>query len=138
MKSTGVAFLAGMLFAVGLVISEMTRPDKVIDFLDLAGAWDPSLAFVMVGAIGFHAVTFRLITSRTAPVWGEVFHIPTRQDLDGPLLVGAILFGAGWGLGGFCPGPAIASVASATMEVGVFVLAMLFGMWLHGRLRPSL
>jgi uncharacterized membrane protein YedE/YeeE len=138
MKSTGVAFLAGVVFAVGLVVAEMTRPDKVIDFLDLAGAWDPSLVFVMVGAIGFHAVTFRLITSRNAPVLAEVFHIPTRQDLDGPLLVGAILFGAGWGLGGFCPGPAITSVASATTEVGIFVLAMLLGMWLHGRLLSSL
>ena len=135
MKTTGMAFLAGIIFAVGLVISEMTKPDKVIGFLDLAGSWDPSLAFVMVGAIGVHAVTYRVITQRNTPVWSEAFHIPTRQDFDGPLVVGAVLFGAGWALGGFCPGPAIASVASAALEVGVFVLCMLAGMGVHGLVR---
>jgi uncharacterized protein len=138
MRTTSIAFVTGVVFAIGLVISEMTKPDKVIGFLDLAGAWDPSLAFVMVGAIGFHGITYRLITKRTAPVWAEAFHIPTRQDWDVPLLVGAILFGVGWALGGFCPGPAIASMSSAVAEVGVFVLCMLAGMWLHGQVRAPL
>jgi uncharacterized membrane protein YedE/YeeE len=135
-KTGVVAFVAGVVFAVGLGIGEMTRPDKVIAFLDLAGDWDPSLAFVMVGAIGFHAVTYRLISKRSAPLWAEGFHIPSREDLDKPLLVGAALFGVGWGISGFCPGPAVASIGSAAAEVGVFVLAMMAGMWLHGRFRP--
>ena len=80
MKSTAVAFVAGAIFAVGLAIAEMTKPDKVIAFLDLAGDWDPSLAFVMVGAIGFHAVTYRLITNRSAPVLAEAFRVPTRPS----------------------------------------------------------
>jgi len=135
MKTQSVAFVAGAVFAVGLAIAEMTKPDKVIAFLDLAGDWDPSLAFVMVGAIGFHAVTYRLISRREAPILAAVFHIPSRQDLDKSLLVGASLFGAGWGLGGFCPGPAVASIGSAAVEVGVFVIAMMVGMWLHARFR---
>ena len=138
MKINISAFVAGLIFAVGLVVAQMTQPDKVIAFLDLAGNWDPSLAFVMVGGIGFHAVAFRLITRRSSPILGASFHVPTRKDVDRPLIVGAILFGIGWGLAGFCPGPAITSIASVASEVGVFVVAMLAGMWLNKRVSAFL
>lgn len=136
MKPLLSAFVSGVLFAVGLVIAQMTVPDKVIAFLDLAGTWDPSLAFVMVGAICFHAAAFRLITRRNSPILSPQFYLPTTANIDRPLLVGATLFGVGWALGGFCPGPAITSLVSASSEVGVFVLAMLAGMLLNSKVKP--
>lgn len=123
------AALSGALFAVGLAISGMTRPAKVIGFLDLGGAWDPSLAFVMVGAIGVHFVTLRLITRRVRPLFDQRFHIPTRKDIDTRLLAGAALFGVGWGLGGFCPGPGLVSAAAGSVPAVVFVLGMTIGMF---------
>ena len=132
MKSTLVAFLSGLTFALGLGISGMTRPVKVVGFLDFFGAWDASLAFVMLGAIAVYFVAYRLSLSMRSPVLAPGFSIPKRTDLDARLFVGAALFGAGWGLGGFCPGPAITSLASGASPVTVFVATMAAGIYLHG------
>jgi uncharacterized membrane protein YedE/YeeE len=109
----------------------MTQPAKVTGFLDVAGDWDPSLALVMVGAIAVHAVLYRLILRRPAPLLDASFHVPVRRDVDAPLVVGAAIFGVGWGLGGVCPGPAVVCVASGAPTALVFVLAMFVGMGAH-------
>ncbi len=131
MNSLLAAFLSGVIFACGLAIGGMTQPAKVAAFLDLAGNWDPSLAFVMMGAIAVHAVSYRVIRRRPSPLFAAVFALPTRADLDARLIGGAALFGVGWGLGGFCPGPAITSLASGHAPVLIFVSAMLAGMYLY-------
>ncbi len=123
--------VAGLLFGVGLGISGMTLPSKVVGFLDVAGDWDPSLMFVMVGAIGVHLVGSRLVMRRAAPLFDTSFHLPTKRDVDGRLVAGADIFGVGWGLGGYCPGPAIVSLGSAATPVVVFVAAMLAAMVVH-------
>lgn len=122
------AFLAGALFALGLGIGGMTQPARVIGFLDVAGRWDPSLAFVMAGAVLTYGALFRVIRRRARPLLTPVFSIPTRRDIDGRLVIGAALFGIGWGLAGYCPGPGIVSLAAGTTPVLVFVTAMLAGM----------
>jgi uncharacterized protein len=125
---TVVAFASGLLFALGLGVSGMTRPEKVLAFLDVAGRWDPSLAFVMLGAIGVHAVLLRVILRRRAPLLAPAFALPVRSEVDARLLVGAAIFGVGWGLAGLCPGPAVTVLASGRMLGVAFVLAMLVGM----------
>jgi uncharacterized membrane protein YedE/YeeE len=122
------AFAAGLVFGIGLLLSGMTDPGKVIGFLDLAGAWDPSLAFVMGGAIlvGFYA--FRLAGRRGKAFLGAPMHLPTRRDIDPRLVGGSVLFGIGWGLAGFCPGPALVSFGAGVDQAAVFVAAMLAGM----------
>jgi len=125
---TFLAFLAGLVFSVGLAIAGMTQPQKIVDFLNLAGDWDPSLAFVMVGAILVYAPGLRLVLRRKDPILGGRFQLPTRRDLTPSLVGGAALFGVGWALAGFCPGPAIASVVTTTPKVLVFVGAMTAGM----------
>jgi uncharacterized membrane protein YedE/YeeE len=127
-KRNVAAFGAGSLFAVGLAISGMTKPSKVVGFLDVAGAWDASLAFVMVGAIGVHFVAHRLIRGRAAPLFDTKFHLPTRREIDLRLVLGAGLFGVGWGLGGFCPGPGLVSAAGGSVGALVFVAGMTLGM----------
>jgi len=122
------AVVAGVLFGVGLAVSGMVRPTKVLAFLDIAGAWDPSLAFVMIGAIGVHAVAVVAARRRGRPVGSDKFHWPDLTAIDTPLVVGSILFGIGWGLGGFCPGPALVSAASGSVAAIVFVVAMAAGM----------
>jgi uncharacterized protein len=121
-------FAVGLLFGMGLMFSGMTDPGKVIGFLDLLGAWDPSLALVMGGAIlvGFFAFTFA--KKRTTTFFGGVLRFPTNMDIDIKLVVGSLLFGAGWGLAGFCPGPAMVSMADGQPKALVFVVAMLVGM----------
>jgi len=121
-------FLSGLLFAVGLGVGGMTQPAKVIGFLDITGNWDPALMFVIAGAIGTYSLIYRLSRRRNAPVLATNFQVPTRKDVDRRLLAGAAIFGAGWGLGGFCPGPALTSLASGQTPVLVFVVAMLGGM----------
>jgi uncharacterized membrane protein YedE/YeeE len=106
----------------------MTDPGKVIGFLDLAGAWDPSLAFVMGGAIAVGFFAFALAKKRTTNLFGGALHLPTSRDIDRPLVIGALLFGAGWGLAGFCPGPGIVSMAAGEFKGLVFVTAMVAGM----------
>lgn len=131
MNSALTAFITGFIFATGLALSGMTQPGKVTAFLDLAGNWDPSLAFVMMGAIATHAVLYRVIRRRSTPLFAATFSVPTRSDLDSRLIGGAALFGIGWGLGGFCPGPAVTSLASGQLSVIIFVASMLAGMFLY-------
>ena len=132
--NAAVAFLSGLLFALGLGVGGMTKPAKVLAFLDVAGNWDPSLALVMAGAIAVYAPASRWALRRSAPLCAARFQVPTRRDLDAPLIVGAALFGAGWGLAGYCPGPALVSLASGASGVVLFVAAMLAGMGIE-RLR---
>src|SRR5271163_4855474 len=131
MKALLASFVSGIVFALGLGISGMTRPVKVIGFLDFFGQWDASLAFVMLGAIAVYFVAYRLSRRMASPWLAPEFSLPKRSDLDIKLIAGAAIFGAGWGLGGFCPGPALASLASGALPVLVFVLAMALGMYLH-------
>ncbi len=129
-----VALVSGVLFGMGLMLGGMTDPAKVIGFLDLAGRWDPSLAFVMGGALCVTFPTFQLLLrSQSRPLLGDRFHLPARKDLDGPLIGGAVLFGIGWGIAGLCPGPAIANLVFGSPEVLGFVVSMIAGMWLRDR-----
>ena len=124
------AFLAGAVFAGGLAVAQMTHAHKVVAFLDLGPSWDPSLAFVMVGAIGVHLVLRRLILRRRAPALAVQFEQPQRTDLSGRLIGGSLLFGLGWGVAGFCPGPALTAAGGGLSEALLFVPAMLGGMGL--------
>ena len=126
-----VALLAGITFGAGLAVADMTNPAKVQNFLDFFGSWDPSLAFVMGVGLAVAAVGFAAARKRPAPLFGETFELPTRRDLDAELLGGAALFGVGWGLAGFCPGPALAALTQGVGAVYAFVLSMLAGMALH-------
>jgi len=121
-------FVAGLLFGLGLMLSGMTDPGKVIGFLDLAGSWDPSLALVMGGAILIGLVAFSIAKKRTTTFFGGMLRLPTNQQMDKPLVIGSLLFGAGWGLAGFCPGPAMVSMADGQPKALWFVAAMLIGM----------
>ena len=116
MKKNIAALIAGLLFGLGLAISQMTNPAKVLNFLDITGTWDPTLAFVMGGAVLVTLISFRFILKQDRPLFEGQFHLPTRSDIDGRLLGGAALFGIGWGLAGYCPGPGIAALV-------MFVLA---------------
>ncbi len=132
------SLLAGWLFGLGLAISGMLDPARVLGFLDVAGHWDPSLAFVLGGAVCVSAIGYAASRRMAAPAFAARFDIPTGRTLDAPLLAGSALFGVGWGLGGFCPGPAIASLALGAPRSLLFVASMLAGMMLHryaGRLR---
>jgi uncharacterized membrane protein YedE/YeeE len=126
-----LVFLAGVVFAIGLGISGMADANKVLGFLDPTGGWDPSLAFVMVGAIGVHALAAWRIRRTARPLFAPVFSIPTRSDITGRLVGGAVLFGVGWGISGFCPGPGIMSAVTLAPGALVFVAAMSLGMILH-------
>ena len=123
-------FLVGLIFGLGLILSGMTDPSKVIGFLDIFGLWDPSLALVMGGAIAVGFFAFAFAKKRTVNFLGGALHLPTSSQIDKPLVIGAVLFGAGWGLAGFCPGPALVSLASGQIKAAVFVLFMLAGMQL--------
>lgn len=129
MRQVLLPFVAGGLFGAGLSVAGMTQPAKVVGFLDFLGAWDPSLAFVMMGAIAAYAPLHRWVLRRPRPYFGARHLMPTRKDLDGKLLGGAALFGVGWGLAGFCPGPALASLGSGGPHVLLFVAAMFAGMF---------
>jgi uncharacterized protein len=128
-KEVLVALAGGLLFGVGLAVSGMTQPSKVVGFLDVAGNWDPSLAFVMLGAVLVYFVSNRFVSRRESPLFGARFHLPTRRDLEPKLIGGAALFGVGWGLGGYCPGPGIASLGAGLGTALAFVAAMAAGMW---------
>lgn len=131
--------LSGLVFGIGLVISGMSNPAKVLNFLDVAGTWDPSLAFVMGGASVTTFIGYRLILNRPAPALADVFQLPTAAQIDRPLLVGSALFGIGWGIGGFCPGPAWTALPMMAPGVLVFLPMMLLGLWLgsHLKRQPS-
>ena len=131
-----IAAATGFIFGLGLVISGMSNPAKVLNFLDLFGSWDPSLALVMAGAVVITFIGYRLALTRQSPLLGGRFDLPTRSDLDLRLFAGAGLFGIGWGLGGFCPGPALTAVPRGATGTLYFFPAMLLGMWL-ARMVPS-
>ena len=140
MRQVIAALAAGLLFGLGLTFSRMVDPAKVLGFLDIAGNWDPSLALVLVGATGTAAIGFRLVLGRrTVPLFAEAFNLPTARVIDRRLVIGAAIFGVGWGLVGLCPGPARAGLGLAFRPGGIFVIAMLVGMAafeLMGRVRP--
>jgi len=122
---------SGMLFGLGLALSGMTQPAKVVAFLDVTGNWDPSLGLVMAGAIVVYMPALWLIKSRGATALGEPLRLPTRRDLDRRLLLGSAIFGVGWGVGGVCPGPAITTLGAGTYNGTLFVMAMIAGMLVH-------
>lgn len=130
-KQSLSSFVLGALFGTGLLVSGMVNPQKVQDFLDVSGNFDPSLALVMGGAVLVTFLSFPFILRRQKPVLGQKFHLPTSQDLDAKLIVGGLLFGSGWGLAGYCPGPAIVAFASGSTSALLFVVSMLLGMALH-------
>ncbi len=122
-------FVCGLIFGIGLVVSGMSNPAKVLNFLDLAGTWDPSLAFVMAGATLATFVGYRVVLTRSQPLFSDQFRMPVPRAIDRPLLAGAACFGLGWGLGGFCPGPAVTALPLLAGGTLVFVPCMLLGMW---------
>jgi len=123
------SFVCGLLFGAGLLISGMTEPSKVQGFLDIFGAWDATLAFVMAGAVAVAGAGFAFARNRAAPMLGGNFAWPSRRDIDAPLIIGSALFGIGWGLCGICPGPALVNLAGLSAPVIVFVAAMIVGMF---------
>ena len=122
------ALLAGVIFGAGLMISDMVNPARVLNFLDVAGRWDPTLIFVMAGGLAVTTLGYRLIFRRSAPLFGDKFNLPALQQIDVPLVGGAALFGIGWGLAGMCPGPALVDLAALEPKAWLFVAAMLAGM----------
>lgn len=130
MKSAWIAFIVGALFSIGLGLAGMTQPQKIIAFLDVFGKWDPSLLLVIGGGVAFHFMTYRLIRKRHHPLFDKKWHVPTKKDITPALVIGSTIFGIGWGLGGFCPGPAITSLATFGTRPIVFVASMIIGMGL--------
>jgi uncharacterized membrane protein YedE/YeeE len=130
-KRAIVAFVCGLVFGAGLIVSQMSNPAKVIGFLDITDKWDPSLALVMGGAVAVFGVLYRLALRQGTPLLASGFIVPEKDSLDAPLMVGALIFGVGWGLGGFCPGPAIVSAAFGDARVWAFVAAMTAGMLVY-------
>jgi uncharacterized membrane protein YedE/YeeE len=133
-----LSLLAGLVFGAGLVVSGMTQPVKVLGFLDVYGRFDASLIFVMLGAIAVHFVAYRYRNRRQTPLFTAEFKVPTRRDIDAKLVIGALVFGAGWGLGGYCPGPALVSLPAGSGATFVFVAAMVLGMFVTDKLSASL
>ena len=129
------SLISGLIFGLGLILSGMTNPQKVQNFLDILGVWDPSLAFVMAGAIIVASVGFVILRQTNKPIFADKFNWPSSVNIDLRLVVGAAVFGIGWGLSGFCPGPAITSASLMTTGTLVFLPAMLFGMWLGRQFR---
>ncbi|MGY8664113.1 DUF6691 family protein [Bradyrhizobium sp. UFLA05-109] len=127
-----IQFAIGLIFGAGLLISGMSNPAKVLNFLDLAairtGSWDPSLMFVMLGAVATAFIGFRMVLKRQRPLLGDTFHLPARNDLDPRIIVGPAIFGVGWGLAGFCPGPAFVAFGYGTLASVLFAIAMMVGM----------
>jgi len=122
------SFLVGLIFGIGLILAGMTNPAKVIGFLDITGTWDPSLAFVMGGAILVAIIAFRFAKKRTINFLGGAMRMPTSDMIDKRLVIGSLLFGAGWGMAGFCPGPALTSIGTGNPKAVIFVIAMIVGM----------
>lgn len=138
MKTSIVALICGIVFGLGLAVSEMINPARVIGFLDIAGQWDFTLALVMGSALAFTVIGFPLITKKAHPVLAEKFTLPTKKTLDTPLISGAVLFGIGWGLAGLCPGPAIAGLASLNADIFLFVAAMIAGQFIGLRVEKAI
>ena len=132
-----ISLVSGIVFGVGLVISEMINPEKVLGFLDLFGNWDPSLALVMIGALIVSSPLFHIIKNKEKPLFAEKFNYSNNKEVNNRLIVGSALFGAGWGLGGLCPGPAISSIALININSITFIFAMFFGFYLVKFLKLS-
>ncbi|MDZ4661697.1 MAG: DUF6691 family protein [Pseudomonadota bacterium] len=128
MKNKIAALFVGLLFSLGLGISGMTQPEKVFGFLDIFGNWNASLIFVMIGAIAIHLVTYRIILKRKLPVFSNQWHLPTKRKVTVPLVIGSFIFGVGWALSGYCPGPALTSLASLNGRPVLFFASMIVGM----------
>lgn len=126
-------FISGTIFGLGLALSQMTDPERVIGFLDIAGRWDPTLLLVMGGALAVTVPMFPLVLRRERALNGEKFRLPVKSNIDPPLVLGAAVFGVGWGIGGFCPGPALAALSTGSPGVILFIAAMIAGQWLAGR-----
>ena len=133
MKTVASSLLSGFIFGLGLAVSQMIDPARVIGFLDVAGRWDATLLFVMGGALAVTVPGFPMILSRQHPLLAPKFSLPAKTEIDRPLIIGAAIFGVGWGLAGFCPGPALAALASLSPSVVLFVAAMIAGQWLASR-----
>ena len=127
MKANLVALLSGVIFGLGLALSQMINPNKVISFLDVTGNWDPSLAFVMMGALAVTMLSFRFILKRSIPLLDSGFHVSKQTIINRPLLLGAVIFGIGWGMSGYCPGPAVASLGLLSVEGIIMVIAIYAG-----------
>lgn len=127
MKKILLALVSGTLFGLGLSLSQMINPNKVLGFLDITGNWDPSLAFVMLGALTVTFISFRWVLKRSAPLLDNGFHVSKNRQVDKPLLLGAALFGIGWGMSGYCPGPAVAGLGLGTLEALVMVASIYAG-----------
>ena len=127
MSKNVAALVAGLVFGFGLAVSHMVEPTKVLAFLDVAGAWDPSLLLVMGGAVIASLIGYRLVARRSKPLFAAKFMLPTKSELDRPLIVGAAIFGVGWGIAGYCPGPGIAALGLGTWEAPVFIFALALG-----------
>ena len=130
-------FAGGLVFGLGLWISGMSQPAKVLNFLDVTGTWDPSLLLVLGGAVSVTVIAFRFVTRRPLALFGGALQLPASQDIDTPLVIGAVLFGIGWGIGGYCPGPALTALSTLGRDAIVFVLAMAGGALLHRWWRGS-
>ena len=126
-----MTLLSGIVFGLGLIISGMTNPAKVIGFLDIAGAWDPSLMFVMIGGIAVAFVGFKFVKDKNQTMFDEPIHLPGTTHISKELVIGSLLFGAGWALAGFCPGPALVTMGAGYKEAFIFVMAMIVGMTIH-------
>lgn len=133
MKTNLVALLSGILFGAGLALAHMIDPNKVLNFLDVTGHWDPSLLFVMIGALSVATVAFRYILKRPAPLWSPSFQLPQKKSLDAQLLGGAAIFGVGWGMSGYCPGPSVTGLSLFSSEAAIMVLAIYLGFFVSQR-----
>ena len=129
-----ISLISGLIFGLGLIISGMTNPDKVIRFLDIAGMWDPSLMFVMIGGIAVAFVGFKFVQNKSQSVFDDPIHLPGTTHISKELVIGSLLFGAGWALAGFCPGPALVALGAGYKEAFIFVIAMIVGMYIHDHL----
>lgn len=141
MKLSVSSFIAGALFGAGLTVSQMINPYKVISFLDISGQftgqWDPSLAFVMLGALIITFIGYRFVLKKGSPLFGEKFHLPTKFSIDKPLIIGAVLFGVGWGIAGLCPGPALAGIGLNGVNGIIFLTSMLVTIGLYRKFLTS-
>lgn len=131
MKLIIVALISGIIFGVGLTLSQMTNPDKVLNFLDISGNWDPSLILVMAGALAVTLLCFRRILKRPMPLFDKQFYLSNKSVIDKPLLIGAAIFGVGWGISGYCPGPSIAGLGLGTSEAVVMIVSIYLGFMAH-------
>lgn len=138
MKNNLSAMTVGFIFALGLGISGMTNPQKIIGFLDVFGKWDPSLIFVMLGSIVIHFFFYKIIRKRESPLFSMDWHVPKKSQVTPSLIVGSIIFGIGWGIAGYCPGPALTSLASLHPRAVIFVLGMIVGMFIFKKLDQKL